>query len=222
MLPRLPLRNVVARLLWPGVTALLAFAIAALVCNRMVEQAGTGRLYSNIADVPQHDVGLVLGTSRTLGHGYDNWFFNYRIAAAAELYKAGKVKHLLVSGDNHTRNYDEPAMMTAALKAAGVPDSAISVDDAGFRTLDSIVRAKKVFGLQEFTIISQRFHDQRALLIAQHEGIDAIGFCAQDVAFQFSPYTYVREALARVKVILDLYVLRTRPKFLGPPVKLPI
>ena len=189
-------------------------------CNWLVLRVGTGRLYVDAAGVPPHEAALVLGTSDKLGDGSENWFFKYRIAAAAELFKAGKVKLLLVSGDNHTRGYDEPAMMTATLVRAGVPRSAIVVDDAGFRTLDSIVRARKVFGLQRFIIVSQKFHNQRALLIASHYGIDAVGFCAADVGLRFAPQTYLREALARVKVVLDLYVFRIGPKFLGPPIDL--
>jgi SanA protein len=216
------LKNIVTRLIWPGLTALLALVVIVGVCDWRVERAASGRLYYKIEDVPRRDWGLLLGAGEKLGNGDKNWFFQYRVTAAAELYKAGKIKYVLVSGDNHTQGYDEPAMMTNALKEAGVPGSAIFVDDAGFRTLDSVIRAKVVFELQEFTIISQKFHDQRALLIARHAGIDAIGFCAQDVEFKYCQTVYIREALARVKAILDLYVLHTGPKFLGAPIKLPI
>jgi len=198
---------------------LIPFLALLLVSQWLVLRVGKGRLYTNVDDVPSRDVGLLLGTSQKLGNGDDNWFFKHRIAAAVQLYKAGKVHSLLVSGDNRTRSYDEPAMMTKALMEAGVPQSALTVDDAGFRTLDSVVRAQKVFGLQRFTIISQRFHTQRALLIADTYGADTIGFCANDVAFHDSMRTYFREALARIKVVLDLYVLHTGPKFLGPPLK---
>lgn len=208
-------------LLKPLLLAGLVLGGFVLFCQWLVLRAGAGRLYSNVADIPARDVGLVLGTSaRTAGGGSENPFFEHRIAAAAALFKAGKVRKLLVSGDNHTRGYDEPAMMTRALIEAGVPASAIQVDDAGFRTLDSVVRARKVFMLERFTIVSQKFHNQRALLIAGRYGIDAIGFCAPDVGFEFSKWTYLREALARVRVVLDLYVLHTGPKFLGPSIKL--
>ncbi len=205
--------------LWVSLAALAAFI---LLCNVYVARAGSGRLYRNVEQTPRRDVGLLLGTSERQGNGGANPFFQYRIAAAVELYKAGRVRHLLVSGDNRVKNYDEPAAMKKALLAAGVPASALTLDDAGFRTLDSVVRAKKVFGLAEFTIISQQFHDERALLIARHYGIDAIGFCAQDVSISFAPKTFAREIFARVKVVLDLYVLRTKPKFLGPPIKIPL
>lgn len=194
--------------------------MAVLVCQWWVLRAGDGKLYSDVSTIPARDVGLLLGTSEKKDSGHRNPFFDHRIAAALALYKAGKVHHLLLSGDNGTPEYNEPAAMKAALMRHGVPESAITLDDAGFRTLDSVVRAKEVFGLTRFTIISQRFHDQRALLIANHYGIDAIGFCAADVEFKYSPKTRFREALARVKAILDLYLLHTKPKFLGPPVKL--
>jgi len=224
LIRRLPHGKRLARLVLFAIKPLLLLSLAVggfvLFCQWLVLRAGAGRLYTNVADVPVRDVGLVLGVGERLGNGSENPFFKYRIAAAAELFKAGKVRRLLVSGDNHTRGYDEPAMMTRALMNAGVPESAIHVDDAGFRTLDSIVRARKVFLLERFTIISQKFHNQRALLIAGHHGIDAIGFCAPDVGFRYSKWTYVREALARVKVVLDLYVFHTGPKFLGPPIRL--
>jgi SanA protein len=159
---------------------------------------------------------VLLGTSEKQGNGNSNPFFEKRIVAAAALYKAGKIRHILVSGDNRRKNYDEPTDMQHALLAAGVPQTAITLDYAGFRTLDSVVRAKSIFGLSQFTIISQRFHDQRALLICRHYEIDAIGFCAEDIALRYGLKTQIREAFARVKAVLDLYVLNTRPKFLGP------
>jgi len=201
---------------------LLMLAVVIAGCHWLVVRSGRGRLYDKVSDTPRRDVGLLLGTSDKQGNGNRNPFFEYRIAAAAKLYKAGKIRHLLVSGDNHRKGYDEPALMKNALVAAGVPEAAITVDCAGFRTFDSVVRAKEVFGLSQFTIISQRFHDQRSLLIARRYGIDAIGFCAADVKLRYSIKTQIREAFARVKAVLDLYLLNTRPKFLGPKIKIPL
>lgn len=201
---------------------LLAMAVLMGVCQWMVTRAGRGRLYDKVNAIPTRDVGLLLGTSDKRKNGQRNPFFDHRINAAAALYKAGKVHHLLLSGDNRRKDYDEPALMKEALRKAGVPESAVTVDCAGFRTLDSVVRAKKVFGLQKLTIISQRFHDERALLIADHFGIDAIGYCAADVGFRRGVKTQIRETFARVKAVLDLYVFHTTPKFLGPPIKIPI
>jgi SanA protein len=127
----------------------------------------------------------------------------------------GKVKRLLVSGDNHLNGYNEPEDMKRALIAQHVPGSVITLDYAGLRTLDSIVRAEKVFRLKQFTIISQREHDQRALLIAEHYGIDAIAYAADDVSFSYAERAHIHEWLAQIKVVLDLFLLHTAPKYLG-------
>lgn len=185
------------------------------ICDYMVEQAGKGRVYDQADVIPEREVGLVLGTSEHRPDGGPNPYFNYRIDAAAKLYHMGKVKILLVSGDNRTNDYNEPADMRRALIARGVPSGVIKMDFAGLRTLDSVVRAKKVFGVNRYTIISQREHDERALLIAQYYGIDAIAFAADDVGFHYAVRAHIHEWLAQVKVVLDLYVLHTEPKHLG-------
>lgn len=201
---------------------MLSLAMLAAGCQWLVVRTGNGRLYSEVGKTPQRDVGLLLGTSEKQGNGNSNPFFEYRIAAAAELYQAGRIRHLLVSGDNHRRDYDEPAMMKSALMAKGVPESAITVDCAGFRTLDSVIRAQKVFGLSKCTIISQRFHNQRALFIARYYGLDALGFCAADVPLRYGLRIQIREALARIKAVLDLYIFHISPKFLGERQKIPL
>lgn len=196
------------------VLILIGAAIFAL-CQLFVKSAGSGHLYESVSKIPARDVGLVLGTSEHLGNGQENPYFAKRIEAATQLYKEGKVKYLLLSGDNRTKDYNEPEAMKKALIAAGVPEKAITLDYAGLRTLDSIVRAKEIFGQDKFTIISQESHDERALLIARHYGIDAIAYAAPDVAFKYAVGAHVREWFARVKCILDLYLLRTAPKHLG-------
>jgi SanA protein len=195
---------------------LLVSALVCVACNLIVSHYGRNRIFQNIDALPPREVALVLGTSPVLSDGKENPFFENRIAAAAELYRRGKARRLLVSGDNRRRNYNEPVAMRDALVKRGVPARAITLDYAGLRTLDSIVRAKEVFGLTKVTIISQCDHDQRALLIADHFGLDAIAYCARDVALRDSLKTHVREWLARVKVALDLYVLHTKPRHLGP------
>jgi SanA protein len=134
------------------------------------------------------------------------------------LYHAGKVKHLLVSGDNHIKSYDEPTDMRDALVAAGVPTKAITCDYAGFRTLDSVVRAKSVFGLTNFMIVTEEFHCPRAVWIARRHGLEAVAFAAPDVPLaSWSVRVKAREYLARVLCAADLYVLNRNPKFPGPP-----
>ena len=199
---------------------ILLVAILAVACIAasayLMEGAGKGRVYDRADVIPARQVGLVLGTSEHRRDGKDNPYFKYRIDAAAKLYRMGKVKRLLVSGDNHVDGYNEPADMKRALIEQHVPASAIKLDYAGLRTLDSIVRAEKVFGLTQFTIISQRDHDERALFIAKHYGIDAIAYAADDVSFEYAKLSHVHEWLAEVKGVLDLFVLHTKPKFLGP------
>lgn len=196
--------------------AVAGFVMVALG-NLYVVTTNAGRLYSDAALVPAHDVGLVLGTSKTLPSGRPNLHFAYRMDAAAELYRTGKVKHLLVSGDHHLAKYDEPHMMTLALVARGVPESAITRDDSGFRTLDSVVRAKKIYGLSDCVIITQRFHNSRALEIAHAAGIDAVGFCAKSPGLHDSIIPECREIGARCLALVDLYILRRSPPHLGPP-----
>ncbi len=173
------------------------------------------RVFERIEDVPQHSVALVLGTSPSLKNGRMNYYFKYRIDAAAALYHAGKVKHFLVSGDNHDRRYNEPAYMRAALIRKGIPTSAITLDFAGFRTLDSVVRCKEIFGQSEVIVVSQQFHNERAIFLADAFGLSAIGFNARDVSLGYDSKTKLREVLARLKAVLDVTILQTQPKFLG-------
>ena len=192
-------------------------ATALLTCaHRACERAADGRVFRSLNAVPPRDVGLVLGTSKETRRGKPNLHFNQRIVAAAALYRAGKIRHLLVSGDNHIASYDEPDDMRHALIAAGVPAGAITCDYAGFRTLDSVVRAKEIFGLTHCTIISEEFHCPRALWIAQRHGLDAIAFAAPDVGLKsWSLRAEVREQFARSWCAVDLCLLHRGPKFLG-------
>jgi SanA protein len=202
----------------------ITFAVGAVViaswmawADNRCDHAARGLVFHSVDAIPAREVGLVLGTSRETRHGKPNLHFNQRITAAAVLYHAGKVRHLLVSGDNHIATYDEPTDMRAALIAAGVPASAITCDYAGFRTLDSVVRAKNVFGLSQCTIISEDFHCPRALWIAQQYGLNAIAFAAPDVNLKsWSLRAGVREQFARAWCAVDLYVLHRRPHFPGP------
>ena len=194
-------------------------AAAVLGASVWIRHAAVGRVFDDPDRLPSNDVGLVLGTSKFSGPRRDrNPHFDGRMAAAAALYRAGKVRHLLLSGDNGSRGYDEPRDMRTALRALGVPAEAMTPDDAGFRTLDSVVRARRVFGQRRLTIITDRFHTYRALFLARSQGIDAVAFSSREVALRSSLKTRVREYLADVRACLDLYVLRTRPRFLGEPI----
>jgi SanA protein len=164
--------------------------------------------------IPSQPVGLVLGTSPMIG-AYQNAFFERRMNAAARLFKSGKVEKLLVSGDNGTRGYDEPTAMRMALVRRGIPADKVVLDYAGFRTLDSVVRAKKVFGIDRCTIVTDDFHLPRALYIAQEEGLDAVGYQTDPLPRDVSRWTYTREVGARALVWIDLHILDRQPRFLG-------
>ncbi|MBS1682820.1 MAG: YdcF family protein [Bacteroidetes bacterium] len=162
-----------------------------------------------------HRVALVLGTSSKLSNGDANPFFENRIKAAAELYREGKINHIIVSGDNRTVYYNEPIEMKKALGQLGVPDSAITLDYAGLRTLDSIVRSKEIFGQEKITIITQSFHSYRALFISRYYNIDAVALVTQESEDETPLRVFVREYFARTKAVLDLYILNTAPHHLG-------
>ena len=186
-----------------------------VLARAMIIRGSTGHEYSAVDAVPKNKVGLVLGCVPRLSNGRANSFFTHRMTAALELYQAEKVEYLLVSGDNHHVLYDEPTAMKAALVAAGVPADRVVCDYAGFRTLDSVVRANKVFLEDSFTVVSQRFHNQRAIYIGRTYGLEVVGYNARDVRRRWSIKTRLREQLARVKTVLDIYVLHQKPKFLG-------
>jgi SanA protein len=204
-----------------AVLAASLVAVWAVSAYFLVVHGASGKTYSDTASIPERKVGLVLGCSKVLGDGQPNLFFQNRIKAAAELFHSGKVHYLVVSGDNQVQGYDEPQDMKDSLVNAGVPADHIFCDYAGFRTLDSIVRAKAIFSQTSFTVISQKFHNQRAIYIAQHQGLDAIGFNAQDVNAYDSFKTRTREWAARANMLLDIYVTRRSPRFLGPKVTIP-
>ena len=198
--------------------ALLLLVIAGIRwCDQCIVSRAASLVFDSVETTPYNRVGLVLGTSEKGRRGAPNPFFTNRIAAAAALYRAGKVEQLLLSGDNGREGYNEPEDMRRALIAAGVDSTHITLDFAGFRTFDSVVRAREVFGQGRFTIISQRFHNERAIYIAEQLGIDAIGFNAPDVGGRQGLRTGLREKMARVKVFLDL-AFGVRPHFLGEPV----
>lgn len=177
------------------------------------------RVY-DVAHAPRKTVALVLGCNPMVGDR-GNLFFDNRMECAAALFKAGRVDYLLASGDNSRPGYDEPTAMKAALVALGVPAGKIHLDYAGFSTLDSVVRAKRVFGQEDILIVSQRDHVMRALYIADAHGIAASGVSAPGVPLRSGLRMLVREAFARVRTILDVGILGRTPRFLGPPVPIP-
>ena len=180
-----------------------------IVCNYIISVAARGKVFSQTDNIPKNKVGLVLGTSKKLIGGLPNPYYAYRIEAALALYRAGKVDFILVSGDNSTTYYNEPQTFKNDLIEGGIPRDRIFLDYAGFRTLDSMVRAKEVFGLDRVTVISQQFHNERAIYLAEKKGLEAIGFNAEDISMKHGLNVQLREYLARVKVGLNRFCLIT-------------
>ena len=207
-------------LLW-SVGILFSIVTVAFAINIYVIKSAGGLLYDDVNEIPFRKTALVLGTSKYVSKGKLNLFYKNRMEAAAKLYQAGKVKQFILSGDNATMSYNEPMTMKKDLIALGIPDSVLFLDYAGFRTLDAVIRAKKIFGQDSVTIISQKFHNTRAVFLAAYFELHAIGFNAEKVLFNASPKTYLREYFARVAAFTDVKIFHTQPKFLGEKVLLP-
>ncbi len=205
----------IKKLLKIGLVGLIAGIGFLVYTNREVERVGEEYVYTELEDVPRRDVAVVLGTSRFISTGRENSYFVYRIDAAEELYESGKVDVILVSGDNADVSYNEPLAMQEALIERGIPAESIELDYAGFRTLDSVVRAQEVFQQSDFIVVSQPFHVERAVYIARTYDIPAIGYAAEDVAVSQSLRIQLREFLARGQAWVDVNVLNRQPKFLG-------
>jgi SanA protein len=175
---------------------------------------------SDLSKLPTEKTGLLLGTSKTLSNGAPNAYFVNRIEAAEQLFKSGKIQNIIVSGDNSQKDYNEPEEMKNELIKAGVPAERIFEDFAGFRTLDSVVRAKEIFGQNSYIIISQQFHNERAVYLARKNGIEAFGYNAADVNKYAGFKTNAREKLARAKVFWD-FIFGVEPKFGGEKILIP-
>ena len=203
------MKNIVKRIAWAaGVIAILCIALM-FVCNQIVVNNARGKAFSEIDSIKYNKVGLLLGTTPQARIGrITNYFFIYRIDAAEQLYKARKIEKILISGDeNSLDGVNEPECMRDSLVARGVPASAIILDGKGYRTINSIVNANKVFGLKSFTIISQKFHNERAIYQAEHLGLDVENIQAYNAEMPKARrafITSIREYFARVKMFLDI------------------
>ena len=206
---------------WKLFICILVITIAVVwAANYYVNKETRSQLFYNVKNIPKNKVGLLLGTAKYMDKAKKivNLYYQTRIDAAVALYMAGKVDYIIVSGDNGTLYYNEPLLMRNDLVERGVPANRIYMDNAGFRTLDSILRCRDIFGQNSFTIISQTFHNQRALFIANHKNITTVGFCAAD-GDQFLAVS-VREKMARVKMLIDL-ILNKQAKYYGDNIDIP-
>lgn len=182
------------------------------VSNLSIKIFSKNHLYESIEELPKRKVGVVLGTSKYLVGGGINHFYKYRMEAAYSALMEGKVKYLILSGDNKLKEYNEPKRMKKTLVQMGVPSEKIVLDYAGFHTLDSVIRAKEVFGQKSYVVISQKFQNERAIYIGRKLGIDIIALNAKDPG---KTMIYIREIFAKAKAFLDINILNTQPKFLG-------
>lgn len=209
------MRRIIIKLLFAGVGLLI---LSTLVASILINKSAKNKTYSNVQVIPHRHVGLLLGCARLLPSGALNPFYKNRIDAAVVLQRAGKIDDLLVSGESLPSGYNEAADMKADLIQAGIPAEIIYYDPNGFRTLDSVVRALDVFGQTEIIIISQESHNRRAIFIASHRGIDAIGFNAAETGIHDILWDRCREKFAGVSAMLDIFLWKTRPRVLGPKV----
>lgn len=189
------------------------------ISDYIIVGAAKNKTFSTLSEIPKNKVGLVLGTSKYLKDGRVNLYFTHRINATVQLFKSGKIDFVLISGDNGSVNYDEPNDFKNELLKKGIPEDKIFLDYAGFRTLDSVVRAKEIFGQNSITVISQEFHNERAIYLASKHAVSAVGYNAKDVSLNYGFKTQLREYLARTKAFLDI-VIGIEPKFLGNKIEI--
>lgn len=190
-----------------------------IACDVLIQVSSYGKTYNSIYKVPKKRVGLLLGTSKFFKDGSPNLYYKNRVSATASLFFAGKIEYVLISGDNSEMYYNEPNDMKKALIKKGVPEDKIFLDFAGFRTYDSIIRAEKVFETKSYIVISQEYHNQRAIYISNKFGHDAIAYNARNIKSGLYIGQYFREKLARVKVFID-FIFDVEPKFLGKKIEI--
>lgn len=198
----------------------IAFLSVIFYCDQRVSDKAIGKTFSDVNKIPFNKVGLILGTAKFLSNGVENPYYRYRIQAATQLYRSGKINYIIASGDNSRVEYDEPTTMRSDLIAMGIDSSKIFLDFAGFRTFDSMIRAKEIFGQDSLTVISQLFHNERAIFISEKQGMSVVGYNATDVSKSVGFKVAAREKLARVKLFLD-NIFDKQPKFLGPKIEIP-
>ncbi|MBV6640404.1 MAG: YdcF family protein [Cyclobacteriaceae bacterium] len=201
-----------SRVLKIGALTCTAVAAILLTVNFWIVNSTVHKIHYTTDLVPRDRVGLILGTSKRTIEGHNNLYFDQRIDAAARLYRSGHIRKIIVSGDNRTQFYNEPKDMLNALLAKGIPEGVIVLDPEGVSTLDSVVRSKWVYGSDKILIITQDFHCYRALFIADHFGIDAQAYSA-DQKGELSSTLATREVLARIKAVFDLYISKETPQY---------
>ncbi|OON37041.1 vancomycin high temperature exclusion protein [Izhakiella australiensis] len=207
------------RLIYGLICLIALVVVAAFFLDRWVSWRTAPYVYEDLQSLPHRQVGVVLGTAKYYRTGVINQYYLYRMQGALNAYNSGKVNYLLLSGDNALQSYNEPMTMRRDLIAAGVDPADIVLDYAGFRTLDSIVRTRRVFDTNDFIIITQRFHCERALFIALNMGIQAQCYAVPSPKNMLN--VRLREVGARLGALADLYIMHRQPRFLGPLIPIP-
>lgn len=197
------------RVIWIGVGTIGAVLLLVAVCNLVILISSKGRIYDDIMQIPKNRYGLLLGTSPITPRGTRNLYFDGRIKAASELYHIGKIEYIIASGGDYTAQHEfacnELTAMRDSLIILGVAPDKIILDYDGLRTINSIKKAKRLYGDEQITLISQKYHNYRALFQAKHFNLDAVAYNAHEPEILFFKIkNRLREYLARVKVFIDL------------------
>lgn len=219
---RLAVASTLKKLVWILTALSLACVGLVLAANLWVLAVTDDRIEDDLMLCAAEPVGIVFGTSYWSRGGGRNPYYVARLGAAARLFRMERVEHLLLSGDNRTRYYNEPVTMWRDLREVNVPDADMTLDYAGFSTFDTLVRARKVFGADRVLLITQDWHLPRALYIANAVGLDARGCAVPSRSVAGVWQLRMREWLARVAMLGDLYLWQREPYFLGPRVPLPV
>lgn len=209
----------IKKLKWIVLISVILVIAVTWIANNLIEKSSDEFVFNDLNKIPHNKVGLLLGTSKFLKSGLPNQYFSNRIQATVDLYKSHKIEFVVISGDNSKKDYNEPLDMKNELIKNGIPENKIYLDYAGFRTYDSVIRLDKIFGQKSFTIISQDFHNRRAIYIAKSKDLKAIGFNAKDIDLYNGFKTKLREKFARVKVFVDI-LINKEPKYLGQRIEI--
>ncbi|HOP64943.1 MAG TPA: ElyC/SanA/YdcF family protein [Spirochaetota bacterium] len=201
-------------------SAIIVFSAALMFVDGYISSYSSQYVTERMEELPFNKCGLLLGTSKYRVEGGINPFFAKRLDAAAYLYHSGRIRCVIASGDNSEKSYNEPRAMMQGLKDRGIPSDSIYLDFAGFRTLDSVVRAREIFGQNSITVISQKFHNERAVYIGRKRGIDVTGFNAHDWNDADGIPVRIREIFARFKAFIDVNLTGEQPKFLGEKIEI--
>jgi len=188
----------------------LVFVEFVLLSNIIILIYSSGKLLNNPGDIASRKTVLLLGTNKRTKSGNDNLYYYARIQAVVDLYKSGKVRKIVISGDNSRADYNEPGDMRRDLIKKGIPSSIIVLDYAGFRTLDSVVRLKNEYRVRDVIIVSQKFHVERALFLSWFYNIEAKAYVARG---NMTNEMLKRELLAKPKVLMDLFLFNMQPKY---------